>query len=142
MVAKGNSRIIPIHEKKSGSGQKRAKYDCQKCPAYCCSYPLIEINKRDIARLAKHFGLTYERAETRFTKFDKGEKSRALRHQKDPHFKSVCMFLDTQTRQCTVYDSRPGVCRDYPPDVPRCGYWEFLTFERQQQEDPTFIATT
>jgi Fe-S-cluster containining protein len=141
MAANNKSRIIPIHEASSGTGPTRAKYDCHKCPAYCCSYPLIEINKRDIARLAKHFGLTYERAETRFTKYDKGEKARALRHQKDLHFKSVCMFLDTGTRQCTIYQARPGVCREYP-DVPHCGYWEFLQFERQQQEDPTFIATT
>jgi len=141
MAAKSKSRIIPIHEQSPDIGHKGAKYDCQKCPAYCCSYPLIEINKRDIARLAKHFGLTYERAQARFTKYDKGEKARALRHQKDLHFKSVCMFLDTGTRQCTIYHARPGVCREYP-DVSHCGYWEFLQFERQQQEDPTFIATT
>ena len=26
-------------------------YDCSKCPAYCCSYPEIEVSKADIARL-------------------------------------------------------------------------------------------
>jgi len=134
-------RVIPIHAESPGIGHKGAKYDCHKCPAYCCSYPLIEVNKRDIARLAKHFGLSYAQAETRFTKYDKGEKARALRHQKDRHFTSVCMFLNTRTRQCTIYDARPGVCREYP-DTPHCGYWEFLSFERNQQDDPEFVATT
>ena len=119
----------------------RAKYDCTRCPAYCCSYPLIEIGKRDIARLAKHFGLAYEQAEDRFTKYDAGEKVRALRHRNDDVFDTVCVFLDAKARSCTVYEARPGVCRDYP-DSPRCGYYEFLKFEREQQGDPAFIATT
>ena len=127
-------KIIPIASK--------ANYDCAKCPGYCCSYPLIEIGKRDIARLAKHFGLTYAQAEKRFTRYDKGEKSPALRHHKDRIFKSVCIFFDRKKRHCTVYEARPGVCRDYPPDTPTCGYYEFLKFEREQQDDPKFIATT
>jgi hypothetical protein len=119
----------------------RPRYDCARCPAYCCSYPEIEVGKRDIARLARHFGLTYEQAEERFTKYDAAEKVRALRHRKDEVFDTVCMFLDARTRGCTVYEARPGVCRDYP-DSPRCGYYEFLKFEREQQGDPEFIATT
>ena len=35
----------------------RSLYSCSKCPAYCCSYPLIEITKRDLARLARHFSV-------------------------------------------------------------------------------------
>jgi Fe-S-cluster containining protein len=116
-------------------------FSCKKCPGYCCSYPLIEIGKRDIARLAKHFDLDYETAEERFTKYDKAEKARALRHQKDTVFKSVCMFFDTKERRCTVYEARPGVCREFP-STKRCGYYEFLKFERQQQDDPKWIALT
>jgi hypothetical protein len=33
------------------------------------------------------------------------------------------------------------VCREYP-DAKRCGYYEFLEFEREQQGDDKFIATT
>jgi hypothetical protein len=28
------------------------------------------------------------------------------------------------------------------PDGKRCGYYDFLKFEREQQGDPEFIATT
>ena len=111
-------------------------YSCSKCPGYCCSYPEIEVTKRDIARLAEHLGLTEEQAEARFTK-----GARLLRHQKDTIFDSVCVFLDRETRRCGVYEARPGVCRDYP-ESKRCGYYEFLKFERTHQDDPKFIALT
>jgi uncharacterized protein len=128
-----NGKVIPI--------ATRTSYSCSKCPAYCCSYPEIEVTTRDIERLAKHFGLPYAAAEERFTKYDAKEKVRELRHRRDKIFETVCMFLDQKTRRCTVYNARPGVCRDYP-DSPRCGYYEFLKFERAQQDDPKFIALT
>ena len=137
-----NGKHIPIVARSEirTNAAPRAKYDCSRCPGYCCSYPLIEIGKRDIARLAKHFGLEYREAEERFTKFDAAEQVRALRHRRDKLFKSACIFLDPKQRRCTIYEARPGVCRDYP-DSPRCGYYEFLKFEREQQGDPEFIAT-
>jgi hypothetical protein len=119
----------------------RAQYSCTKCPAYCCTYTDIEVTQRDIARLARHFGLEIAAAEVRFTKVDPKEKVRLLRHRKDQVFDSACMFLDQDKRQCTVYDVRPGVCRKYP-DTARCGYYEFLKFEREQHDDPEFIALT
>ncbi len=111
-------------------------YDCLSCPAYCCSYDRISVNKRDLSRLAKHFELSPEVAEERFTKTVEGE--RVLRHQKDSVFGSVCMFLDTKTRRCTIYEARPGVCHEYP-DRPRCGYYDFLRWERKFQDDKEFV---
>lgn len=133
-------KVIPIRNGGSRAAL-RLRYDCTKCPAYCCSYALIEVGKRDVARLARHFGLTYAQAERRFTKYDAGTGVRVLRHQQDEHFSTVCRFLDTEKRRCTVYEARPAVCRAYP-DGTRCGYYDFLRFEREQQGDPDFIATT
>lgn len=139
-------RVIPIKAvaaapRRKARKKKQPAYDCRQCPGYCCSYPLIEINRRDVARLAKHFGITYAQAEKRYTRIDRSEKVLALRRQKDRHFGHICVLFDTRKRQCTVYESRPGVCRDYP-EAKRCGYFDFLLFERDQQEDPKFIATT
>ena len=117
------------------------RYSCSKCPAYCCSYPEIEVTPRDIERLARHFGIEYRQAEERYTKHDPVEKVRLLRHHKDKIFDSVCVFLDQDKRRCTVYEARPAVCRSYP-DSPRCGYYEFLKFERAHQGDAKFIALT
>jgi len=128
-----NGKTFPIPVK--------AKYSCEKCPAYCCSYPEIEVTPRDIERLARHFGLAYGEAEERLTKHDAKEKVRLLRHQKDSVFDSVCALLDQKTRRCSVYHVRPRVCREYP-DSKRCGYYEFLKFERAHQDDPEFIALT
>ena len=119
----------------------RPKYSCQKCPAYCCTYAKIEVTPRDIERLARHFEIGYAQAEERFTKEDPAEGTRLLRHRKDKIFDSTCMMLDQEKRRCTIYDARPGVCRKYP-DSARCGYYEFLKFEREQQDDPQWVALT
>ncbi len=119
----------------------RTTYHCLKCPGYCCSYPEIEITERDIARLARHFDIDFERAVERYTKQDRAKGIFMLRHKRDHIFASTCALFDQEKRRCTVYEARPGVCRKYP-DAPRCGYYEFLKFEREQQDDPEFIATT
>ena len=117
------------------------QYNCIKCPAYCCSYGRIVVTKRDIKRLARHFSIDPSLAEKKFTK--KGSKAgeRVLRHQEDEHFLTICRFIDPETRNCTVYSARPKICREFPGEG-RCGYYDFLTFERRAQEDPEWIATT
>ena len=114
-------------------------YDCSKCPAYCCSYQDIELKERDISRLMKHLELDRETFMRRFTK--SGDVLPVLRHHRDDVFDSVCVFLDRQTRRCTVYEARPNVCRTYP-DRPRCGYYDFLTWERDFQGDETSLPLT
>jgi uncharacterized protein len=116
--------------------EKKPLYDCLKCPAYCCSYDRIIVNGHDIRRLAKHFSITAEQAIDRFTKLVENE--RVLRHQKDEIYGSICMFIDRETRRCSIYKARPGVCHEYP-DRPHCGYYDFLTWERRQQDDKEFI---
>jgi len=119
--------------------EKPAKYNCTKCPGYCCSYPLIAITKRDVERLGRHFGLDFETARAKFTKIDSGEKY-VLRRKADEHFGRICCFFDTDKRRCTIYEARPSTCRDYPGKS--CGYYEFLKFERSWQEDPKAVAST
>lgn len=119
-----------------GTPAPRPLYDCLKCPAYCCSYDRINVNTTDLKRLARHFDIDVETARTRFTKIKAGEQ--VLRHQKDEIYGSICMFIDTKTRRCTIYSARPGVCHEYP-EKPRCGYYDFLRWERRHQDDPEFI---
>ena len=115
-------------------------YDCSKCPGYCCSYPVIELTPKDIKRLAKFHGLSEDQAAKRFTKKAHGYE-RVLRRKKDEHFGRICRFFDTDKRRCTVYEARPDICRSFPGGN-RCGYYDFLAFERRKQDDPTFVATT
>lgn len=126
--------------------KSKNRYDCSKCPAYCCSYPRIVVSSRDLRRLADHFELSEKQAEKRFTRvyqFKDGKEEineRVLQHQSDHIYKSVCGFLDLDTRRCTIYEARPEVCREFP-NGKTCGYYQFLKFERKQQGDKTFIPS-
>lgn len=116
-------------------------YNCDRCPAYCCSYVRIIVTRRDITRLAKHHDISVEAAEKKFTKAGHEKGERILRHKADEHFGTICRFLDSETRGCTVYKGRPAICREFP-GTRRCGYYDFLTFERNAQEDDEYISTT
>ncbi|HKV37601.1 MAG TPA: YkgJ family cysteine cluster protein [Blastocatellia bacterium] len=124
MGSNGNGRVLKV------------LFNCSKCPAYCCSYDRINVSRTDIKRLARHFGVTVEEAEKKYTKTMMGES--VLRHQKDHLYKTVCQFLDTTERRCTIYEARPTICRQYPESL-RCGYYDFLASERRRQCDPEFI---
>lgn len=116
---------------------KPAYYNCAKCPAYCCSiYDRVQVTKRDLKRLAKHFAVDLETAARRFTAMWQGE--RVLRRKADPIFGKACKFLNPLTRQCTIYHARPLVCREFPARA-RCAYYDLLTFERSQQGDDTVL---
>ncbi len=87
--------------------QARVLYDCAKCPAFCCAiYDRVQVTKRDIKRLAKHFGVTYEVAERRYTTL--WQKEPVLRRKADHIFGKACKFLDPESRGCTIYHARPG----------------------------------
>lgn len=36
-----------------------------------------------------------------------------------------CVYLDANTRRCTIYDKRPQTCRNHPKVGPRPGYCAF-----------------
>ena len=118
---------------KASTEKKRSYYNCSKCPAYCCSiYDRVKVNKRDLKRLAKHFGVSVETATARFTTTYKDE--RVLKRKADPLFGKACKFLDPETRRCTIYLGRPEVCHEFPARA-RCAYYDLLQFERVQQGD-------
>lgn len=112
-------------------------YNCSKCPAYCCSvYERVQVTRRDINRLANYFGVDFDTAQRRFTTTWQGEK--ILRRKADPIFGKACKFLNPETRQCTIYDGRPQVCREFPSRT-RCAYYDLLQFERSHQGDDTVV---
>ena len=56
-------------------------------------------------------------------------------------FGKVCRFFDIEARRCTIYEARPEICRKYPGTW-RCGYYDFLMFERRAQDDDAWVAVT
>jgi Fe-S-cluster containining protein len=112
----------------------RSYYNCVECPAFCCSvYERVQVTRRDIRRLAKHFGVTEEVATARYTKMYAGE--RVLRRKRDHLFGQACQFINPETRGCGIYNVRPAVCREFPTTT-RCAYWDLFQFEKEQQDDP------
>ncbi len=117
--------------------QPRVYFDCNKCPAFCCSiYERVVVTKRDITRLAKYFGVSVDEARERYTTDFEGE--RVLKRVKDKIFERTCMFLDQKSRGCSIYHGRPAVCRAYPGRS-RCVYYDVLRFERTQQGDESVV---
>lgn len=134
---KTGTKPFPVPVK---ADKPKNRFNCLKCPGYCCTYSEIEVKKADIERLAKHFDLTYAAARERFTKTN-AKGVIMMRHAKDTIFDSICAQFDQKERRCTVYKARPSVCRAYPLST-RCGYYEFLKFEREQQGDEKMVALT
>lgn len=115
-------------------------YNCRNCPGYCCSYPVIALTKRDVERLAKHHNISFDAAQKAFTREAHGHKF-VMRRKKDQPFGRICRFFDTRKRCCTIYKARPSTCRKFPGEG-RCGYYDFLMFERRVQDDPEWVAVT
>lgn len=118
----------------------RRFFDCSNCPAHCCAYDHIAVTDADARRLGRKFGLDLATVRRRFLMLVEHGKLWAMRHRKDKIFGSACRFLDRKSRQCTIYDARPRVCRDYP-GTPRCGFYDFLMAERRSQEDPKHVPS-
>ena len=89
--------------------------DCRLCAA-CCEAPAIKVG-----RLV--WFLWWQRAVNGFELVERDVRNRV--------FVFRCTHFDPVTRRCDSYDSRPGMCRDYPrvlldqahPEMlPGCGY--------------------
>jgi Fe-S-cluster containining protein len=119
------------------------RFKCDQCPGYCCTHARIAVSDHDIARLARHFGISKDAAYKRYTytySSAGAADEQILRHQKDSIYASVCKLFDRDLRQCSVYAARPHVCRRYPYGD-TCGYYNFLKFERDFHDDPDFVPT-
>ena len=112
-------------------------YDCLNCVGICCSvYTRVEVTKRDINRIARHFRTTPEAATLKYTKVVQGE--RVLRRKKDEMLGETCIFHDTEKRLCGQYEARPLVCRVWPDHGDGgCVYYDVLQFERDHQDTHT-----
>ena len=106
-------------------------YDCDACPAYCCAYPIIEVKKKDIRRLARHFGVSADEAKAAYTAKENNRVRKMKQHYDAKLDADICVLLDRRTRQCTVYHARPQICRDYPGD--RCEWHDRRMFETMLQ---------
>ena len=101
---------------------------CRECHASCCTMP-VEVRTPDLVRME---------CIDPFEAEEQPAKRIAKRLMKEgivDHFNfknsifsltrkanDDCLFLDSQSRRCTIYDKRPDTCRNHPRIGPRPGY--------------------
>lgn len=94
--------------------------DCRRC-ARCCEAPAIRVGWT--TWLLPSLFLAWQRRVNGFELVSRDDAART--------FTFRCTHFDAATRSCDSYDSRPGICRDYPrgllsqsaPDFfPECGF--------------------
>ena len=100
---------------------------CEGCWAGCCTLPL-EVSAYDLIRLGV---ITEDEAAVSLKKVAKKlSKEGVIQSYRansglfiiEQRGGRDCIFLDEKTRQCTVYEKRPEVCRTFPKIGPRPGY--------------------
>lgn len=103
---------------------------CRHCAACCCALP-VEVKGPDLVRigLIEEFDLQDD---------PKYIARRLMKVRLVDHFHARtatftlarrasgdCIFLDDESRRCTIYDRRPDTCRNHPHIGPRPGYCPF-----------------
>jgi len=100
---------------------------CQDCRGTCCSLP-VEVRVDDLVTM----GLVdpFEAAEAARQIARRLEKAGLIDHfnARNEIFtlarraNADCIFLDPQSRLCTIYAQRPATCRNHPQIGPRPGF--------------------
>ena len=110
---------------------KYKKSLCADCRASCCTMP-TEVRVSDLVRM----GVVDTFAAEEPTKLvaRRLKKAGVISHF---NFKTElftltrlanddCIYLNGQTRRCTIYDKRPDTCRNHPHIGPRPGYCAYM----------------
>ncbi len=89
------------------------RFGCRQCGRCCSGEPgYVWVTDEEVAAIAKELSLTKADFEKTFVRLVFGRKF-SLGERDD----GDCVLLDSKTRKCMVYESRPTQCRTWP-------FWE------------------
>ncbi len=100
---------------------------CDSCWGGCCTMP-VEVRLSDLIRLGV---ATADEAEGSVKKLAKRltKEGIIVSYRQGTEFFMLsqkanrdCIFMNSDTRLCTVYEKRPDTCRQFPAIGPRPGY--------------------
>ena len=87
------------------------RFKCTGCGDCCTGGPgYVWVNQAEIDALAKRLGMSAEAFEKQYVR-QVGVR-RTLKELTKRNYD--CVFLDAETRKCTVYEDRPRQCRTWP----------------------------
>lgn len=100
---------------------------CNGCYGSCCTMP-VEIKAADLVRLGlateDEIAISAKKVAKRLIKegvlssYREGTGNFMLTQRSNDD----CYFLDLKTRLCTVYETRPDTCRQFPAIGPKPGF--------------------
>jgi Fe-S-cluster containining protein len=89
--------------------QDGLRFECTQCGDCCTGEPgFVWVNVAEIEALAIRFQLSTDEFERKYVRKLGNRKSLVEFPNGD------CVFLDSQTRKCSVYEDRPRQCRTWP----------------------------
>jgi len=122
----------PCHIDDPATWVKYQKKLCRDCRASCCSLP-VEVRIDDLIGMgladpfeadepAKHVARRLQKSGI-IARFNARSEVFTLAR----HASGDCIFLDLESRRCTIYLRRPATCRNHPQVGPRPGYCAYQT---------------
>lgn len=110
---------------------------CADCQGWCCRLP-VEVRVDDLVRMALIDAFEAEEEPKILAR-------RLLKSGTIDHFNfknslftlarranDDCIYLDEQSRRCTIYERRPQTCRNHPGIGPRSGYCAYRPREQSR----------
>jgi Fe-S-cluster containining protein len=89
--------------------QEGLQFECTGCGDCCTGAPgFVWVEADEISELSEHLGMSVADFERQFVRRVGSRKSLIEYANFD------CVFLDANTRRCTVYEARPKQCRTWP----------------------------
>ena len=100
---------------------------CDNCLSWCCRLP-VEVRNSDLLRMGLIDSFEVDDAPKAIAK--RLMKADIVAHVNlkegiytlAQHSSGDCLYLNRETRRCTIYESRPETCRNHPSIGPRPGF--------------------
>lgn len=105
--------------KKEGFSYSFNPLKCEECGGKCCTGAsgYIWINPMEMQTLANHLKISVDELK-KFYLIKEGYRY-SIKEKKIADNNYACIFFDTITKKCTIYDQRPNQCRTFP-------FWDYF----------------